>query len=49
MRAVGADDLPRSTAKRPRITVVIFYWRILLISEFMGHHDLEIMDDRSID
>jgi hypothetical protein len=31
------------------ITVVIFYWRILLISESMGHHDSEIMDDRSID
>jgi hypothetical protein len=34
---------------RPSITVVIFYWRILLISESMGHHDSEIMDDRSID
>ena len=33
----------------PSITVVIFYWRILLISESMGHHDSEIMDDRSID
>jgi transposase len=31
------------------ITVVIFCWRILLISESMGHHDSEIMDDRSID
>ncbi len=34
---------------RPSITVVIFCWRILLISESMGHHDSEIMDDRSID
>src|SRR6476661_7677142 len=33
----------------PIITVVIFCWRILLISESMGHHDSEIMDDRSID
>jgi len=33
----------------PSITVVIFYWRILLISESMGHHDSEIMNDRSID
>jgi hypothetical protein len=33
----------------PSITVVIFCWRILLISESMGHHDSEIMDDRSID
>jgi len=33
----------------PNITVVIFCWRILLISESMGHHDSEIMDDRSID
>ena len=31
------------------ITVVIFCWRILLISESMDHHDSEIMDDRSID
>ena len=31
------------------ITVVIFCWHILLISESMDHHDLEIMDDRSID
>jgi hypothetical protein len=33
----------------PSITVVIFCWRILLISESMDHHDSEIMDDRSID
>ena len=33
----------------PSITVVIFCWHILLISESMDHHDLEIMDDRSID
>ena len=33
----------------PSITVVIFRWRICLISESMGHHDLEIMDDRGID
>ena len=31
------------------ITVVIFCWQICLISESMGHHDSEIMDDRSID
>jgi hypothetical protein len=31
------------------ITVVSFCWRILLISESMGHHDSEIMDDGSID
>jgi hypothetical protein len=33
----------------PSITVVIFYWRICLMSESMGHHDSEIMDDGSID
>ena len=37
------------TPPLPNITVVIFCWRILLISESMGHHDSEIMDDRSID
>jgi hypothetical protein len=31
------------------ITVVIFCWHICLISESMGHHDSEIMDDGSID
>ena len=34
---------------KPSITVVIFCWRICWISESMGHHDSEIMDDRSID
>jgi bacteriorhodopsin len=34
---------------RTSITVVIFCWHICLISESMGHHDSEIMDDRSID
>jgi hypothetical protein len=34
---------------RPNITVVSFCWRICLISESMGHHDSEIMDDGSID
>ena len=34
---------------RPSITVVIFCWHILLISESMDHHDSEIMDDGSID
>ena len=34
---------------RLSITVVSFCWRICLISESMGHHDLEIMDDGSID
>ena len=33
----------------PSITVVIFCWHICVISESMGHHDSEIMDDRSID
>jgi hypothetical protein len=33
----------------PSITVVIFCWHICLISESMGHHDSEIMDDGSID
>jgi hypothetical protein len=33
----------------PSITVVIFCWRICWISESMGHHDSEIMDDGSID
>jgi hypothetical protein len=33
----------------PSITVVILLWHICLISESMGHHDSEIMDDRSID
>ena len=44
----GAGDwgLPGGVSS---ITVVIFCWRILLISESMDHHDLEIMDDRSID
>ena len=31
------------------ITVVIFSWHICLISESMGDHDSEIMDDWSID
>ena len=44
----GSDAEDRE-ARRNVITVVIFYWRILLISESMGHHDSEIMDDRSID
>ena len=41
-----------ATAREVRdlsITVVIFCWHILLISESMDHHDSEIMDDRSID
>ena len=36
-------------ARKVSITVVIFCWHILLISESMDHHDSEIMDDRSID
>jgi DNA-binding XRE family transcriptional regulator len=36
-------------AKVLSITVVILCWHICLISESMGHHDSEIMDDRSID
>jgi len=42
-----ADLIPSHT--RHNITVVIFCWHILLISESMDHHDSEIMDDRSID
>jgi hypothetical protein len=41
------DDLASELALS--ITVVIFRWHICLISESMGHHDSEIMDDRSID
>ena len=41
----GVDRL----ATCSNITVVIFCWHICLISESMGHHDSEIMDDRSID
>ena len=41
---------PASVAARAfSITVVSFCWRICLISESMGHHDSEIMDDGSID
>ena len=42
-RAVAGVQFPTST------TVVIFCWHICLISESMGHHDSEIMDDGSID
>src|SRR4051812_12799089 len=38
-----------STIIPPNITVVIFCWRDCLISESMGHHDSEIMDDGGID
>jgi Transmembrane secretion effector len=41
----GSADGRGSTS----ITVVILCWHICLISESMGHHDSEIMDDRSID
>ena len=44
-----AIALWRNTLAQLSITVVIFCWRILLISESMDHHDSEIMDDRSID
>ncbi len=40
---------PSKVSGRLSITVVIFCWHICLISESMGHHDSEIMDDRSID
>jgi hypothetical protein len=40
---------PPKYAGPPSITVVIFCWHICLISESMGHHDSEIMDDRGID
>jgi hypothetical protein len=44
------DEFSSQSVKRPpSITVVIFCWHILLISESMDHHDSEIMDDRSID
>jgi hypothetical protein len=39
----------RDLSTRPSITVVSFCWHICLISESMGHHDSEIMDDGSID
>jgi hypothetical protein len=45
-RIVGTKRLMSSD---PSITVVIFSWHICLISESMGHHDSEIMDDRGID
>jgi hypothetical protein len=38
-----------SVSMAASITVVIFCWHICLISESMGHHDSEIMDDGSID
>jgi hypothetical protein len=44
-RHLGAHDVRPSAS----ITVVIFCWRICWISESMGHHDSEIMDDGSID
>ena len=47
--ALGGDRLLPGKSSAPSITVVIFCWRILLISESMDHHDSEIMDDRSID
>ena len=46
---IGHQDQPRFMSTRPSITVVILCWHICLISESMGHHDSEIMDDRSID
>ena len=36
-------------AEELSITVVIFCWRNCLISESMGHHNSEIMDDGGID
>ena len=42
-------DSTAARAAEASITVVIFCWHILLISESMDHHDSEIMDDRSID
>jgi hypothetical protein len=44
-----ATGLILAALRRPSITVVIFCWRICWISESMGHHDSEIMDDGSID
>jgi hypothetical protein len=41
--------LEASKVLRLSTTVVILCWHICLISESMGHHDSEIMDDRSID
>ena len=46
-RAILGDDM--GLGHGSSITVVIFCWHILLISESMDHHDSEIMDDRSID
>jgi hypothetical protein len=52
--AVEHSQLFAKSGKDPEasftsITVVILCWHICLISESMGHHDSEIMDDRSID
>jgi hypothetical protein len=39
-----------SRDKRSSLALQLFFcWRICLISESMGHHDSEIMDDRGID
>ena len=43
------DGRKSVSAHGTSITVAIFCWRICLISESMGHHDSEIMDDRGID
>ena len=48
-RPEGPCGVRPHPGNRPSITVVIFCWHILLISESMDHHDTEIMDDRSID
>ena len=42
-------EWPETFCEGLSITVVIFCWHICLISESMGHHDSEIMDDGSID
>jgi hypothetical protein len=48
-RVGDLTDFSADLWKTLSITVVILCWHICLISESMGHHDSEIMDDRSID
>jgi len=46
---LGLAPTDEMQARALSITVVIFYWRICLMSESIGHHDSEIMDDGNID
>ena len=49
VKSFQRDRLGPAYIRCPSITVVIFCWRDCLISESMGHHDSEIMDDGGID